>query len=291
MVIAKRLNPGVTAVALDGADATKLRLTISARIADGTQNVTLEYDPPSGAKVRDAAGNDAEGFTGGDALDVSVTPDTTAPTVASARIDGATLTVTFDEPLDESSVPGAPGGFTVTVTRAGSAVSGHTVSAVAVAGAAVTLTLAKGVLADDTVTLAYPENGRAVVARVRFARYRSNRPGWVSWSERRSSIPRSSTSGWLSNAITRSKARDGSSSACREANTPASPGSSSSIHAGNHAGVTSCSRACSWATRHACCSDQSGKFEDSIIYSNTSGARRHRANHVSIARTRSRSLQ
>ena len=44
------------------------------------------------------------------------------------RIDGATLTVTFDEPLDEGSVPAAPGGFIVTVTRSGNTVSGHTVS-------------------------------------------------------------------------------------------------------------------------------------------------------------------
>ena len=58
-------------------------------------------------------------------------------------------------------------------------------------------------------SLGYPENGRAVVARVRFARYRFNRPGWMSSSERRSSMPRSSTSGWLSNASTRSKARNG----------------------------------------------------------------------------------
>ena len=67
------------------------------------------------------------------------------------RIDGATLTVTFDEPLDEGSVPAAPGGFIVTVTRSGNTVSGHTVSGVAVAGPAVTLTLAQGVLAGDAV--------------------------------------------------------------------------------------------------------------------------------------------
>ena len=149
-------GPAVTAVAVDGTDATKLRLTLADRIADGTQNATLEYRPPSsGAKVRDAAGNDAEGFTGGDAVAVSVTPDTTAPMLAAAAVDGARLTLTFDEPLDEASVPAAPGGFTVTVTRDGNAVPGHTVSGIAVSGATVTLTLAKGVLPGDTVTLDY----------------------------------------------------------------------------------------------------------------------------------------
>ena len=149
-------GPAVTAVAVDGTDATKLRLTLADRIADGTQNATLEYRPPSsGAKVRDAAGNDAEGFTGSDAVAVSVTPDTTAPMLAAAAVDGARLTLTFDEPLDEASVPAAPGGFTVTVKRNGNAVPGHTVSGIAVSGATVTLTLAKGVLPGDTVTLDY----------------------------------------------------------------------------------------------------------------------------------------
>ena len=149
-------GPAVTAVAVDGTDATKLRLTLADRIADGTQNATLEYRPPSsGAKIRDAAGNDAEGFTGSDAVAVSVTPDTTAPMLAAAAVDGARLTLTFDEPLDEASVPAAPGGFTVTVTRDGNAVPGHTVSGIAVSGATVTLTLAKGVLPGDTVTLDY----------------------------------------------------------------------------------------------------------------------------------------
>ncbi len=149
-------GPAVTAVAVDGTDATKLRFTLASAIADGTQDVTLEYDPPdSGAKVRDAVGNDVEGFTGNDAPDVSVTPDTTAPEVDRVRIDGATLTVTFDEPLDEGSVPTAPGGFIVTVTHSGNTVAGHTVSRVAVTGPAVTLTLAKGVLAGDAVRLAY----------------------------------------------------------------------------------------------------------------------------------------
>ena len=152
-------GPAVTAVAVDGTDATKLRLTLDSTIADGTQDATLEYRPPSsGAKVSDAAGNDAERFTGSDALAVSVTPDTTVPMLAGKpTVNGTRLTLAFDEPLDEGSVPGAPGGFMVTVIRDGNTVSGHTVTDIAVSGPTVTLTLAKGVLPQDTdtVTLAY----------------------------------------------------------------------------------------------------------------------------------------
>ena len=145
-------GPAVTAVAVDGTDAAKLRLTLASTIADGTQDATLEYRPPSsGAKIRDAAGNDAERFTGNDALAVSVTPDTTAPVLAGKpAVNGTRLTLAFDEPLDEGSVPAAPGGFMVTVTRGGDAVPGHTVTDVAVSGPTVTVTLAKGVLAQGT---------------------------------------------------------------------------------------------------------------------------------------------
>ena len=151
------VRPAVTAVAVDGTDATMVRLTVDAQIPDGTADATLAWSPPgSGAKIRDLAGNEPDAFTAsGDRVAVSVTPDTTAPKLASARVDGAVMTLTFDEPLDRGSVPAAPGGFTVTVTRDGSPVSGHTVNGVGVSGAVVTLALAQGVLPGDTVTLAY----------------------------------------------------------------------------------------------------------------------------------------
>ena len=146
----------MTAVAVSGSETV---LSLASALADGTQNVTLEYAPPdTGAKIRDVAGNDAAAIARADALDVTVTPDTRAPEVSGApTVDGATLTVTFDEALDAASVPAAPGGFTVTVTRDGSTVSGHTVSALSLSstGTVLTLTLAQGVLTGDAVTLAY----------------------------------------------------------------------------------------------------------------------------------------
>ena len=71
---------------------------MAAPVADGTQAVTLEYAPPSGTKVRDAAGNDAKAFprTSADpapALDATVTPDTRAPEVSGVSVEGTALRV------------------------------------------------------------------------------------------------------------------------------------------------------------------------------------------------------
>ena len=149
-------GPNVTAVTVSGSTTV---LSLASAIADGTQSVTLEYAPPdTGAKIRDAAGNDAAAILRTDALDVTVTPDTRAPEVSGApTVDGATLAVTFDEALDAASVPAAPGGFTVTVTRGGSTVSGHTVSDLSLSstGTVLTLTLSQAVRSGDAVTLAY----------------------------------------------------------------------------------------------------------------------------------------
>ena len=149
-------RPAVTAVAVDGTDNTKVRLTIDAAIPDGTQGVTLAWTvPSSGVPIRDVAGNTGVAFSDdADRLAVSVTPDTAVPTLMSATIHGRVLALTFSEPLDEGSVP-ATGQFTITVQRDGNSVAGHTTDAVEVVGAVVTLTLAIGVLPDDTVTVAY----------------------------------------------------------------------------------------------------------------------------------------
>ena len=148
-------GPAVSAVAVSGSTTT---LSLASAIADGTANVKLEYSPLSGAKIRDAAGNDAAAIPRDDALDVTVTPDQRAPEVSGRpTVDGTTLTLTFDEALDTASVPAAPGGFTVAVTRGGSAEPGYTVSALSLSsnGRVLTLTLSQAVRGGDTVTLAY----------------------------------------------------------------------------------------------------------------------------------------
>ena len=84
-------GPAVSAVAVSGPTTT---LSLASAIADGTANVTLEYTPPrSGAKIRDAAGNDAAAIPRADALAVTVTPDQRAPEVSGTpTVDGTTLT-------------------------------------------------------------------------------------------------------------------------------------------------------------------------------------------------------
>ena len=155
-------GPAVSAVAVSGATTT---LSLASAIADGTANVTLEYTPPrSGAKIRDAAGNDAAAIPSDDALAVTVTPDQRAPEVSGTpMVDGTTLTVTFDEALDTASVPSGSSVFTVTVTRDGSAEPGYTVTALSLSsnGTVLTLTLSQAVRGGDTVTLAYvqPSSG------------------------------------------------------------------------------------------------------------------------------------
>ena len=159
--IGSAAGPAVDAVAVAGATAT---LTLASAIADGTQDATLEYTPPGTDPIRDAAGNEALAFprTGADpadALEVTVTPDTRAPELAGTpTVDGATLVATFDEALDPDSIPDAPGGFTVTVTRGpgNTVVPGHAVSGIAVSERTVTLTLMLPVRRGrDTVTLDY----------------------------------------------------------------------------------------------------------------------------------------
>ena len=84
--------------------------------------------------------------------EASATPtgaDLTPPTLVRAAVDGTTVTLTYNEPLDEDSTPPASA-FTAT---AGS--STLTVSAVSVSGRTVALTIAPAVRADDAVELTY----------------------------------------------------------------------------------------------------------------------------------------
>ena len=71
------------------------------------------------------------------------------PALASAAVNGAALTLTYGEALDESSTP-ATDAFTVTVAG-----SGRTVTHVLVSGKVVTLTLASAVAHGETVTVSY----------------------------------------------------------------------------------------------------------------------------------------
>ena len=75
--------------------------------------------------------------------------EATAPGLAAAAVDGALLTLTYDETLDVDSVPGA-GAFTVSVGG-----DARGVDAVSVTDSTVTLTLALAVTARDGVLVSY----------------------------------------------------------------------------------------------------------------------------------------
>ena len=134
----------VTAVAFHDTDATKVALTLSPAVGHGESGITVGYTEPTGAgthPLADAAGNKVETFSGQTVT--NDTPDMTAPTLSTAAVDGATLTLTYDEALDTASEP-ASSAFTVKV--GGTGVSLAASGAVDIDGKAVTLTLASAVL-------------------------------------------------------------------------------------------------------------------------------------------------
>ena len=129
-------------------------------IGDGT--TTFELD--SNDRIRTAAhrididrSHTAPGTLSSHKVDGSQSADSTAPALV-AQPDGATvftdqLTLTYDEALDEGSVPAA-GAYEVTATNGG-VTTPLPVSAVAVDGNEVTLTLATPAVFGQTVTLTY----------------------------------------------------------------------------------------------------------------------------------------
>ena len=96
------------------------------------------------------------GGTGGGAGGGSIPPDTIAPVLQSAEVSGSTLTLTYAEFLDGSSVPAA-GDFAVSVNG-----SAATVSNVTVSGTTLVLTLPASVSAGDTVTVSYTKGTNPV---------------------------------------------------------------------------------------------------------------------------------
>jgi len=140
----------VNAVNVDGATVT---LTLASAVAQG-QTVTLDYTAPGSSPVQDTAGNQATALSG---QTVTVAVDATAPTLSSATVSGAALTLTYDEALNGAANPAASA---YTVTAGGSPVA---VNAVNVDGATVTLTLATAVTRGQTVTLGYTVPGTAPV--------------------------------------------------------------------------------------------------------------------------------
>ncbi|HEX3224465.1 MAG TPA: invasin domain 3-containing protein [Gaiellaceae bacterium] len=118
---------------------------------DNSQVVRVAYTQPSSAgdRMRDLAapsGNETASF-GPEAV-TNNTPDAVAPSVTSTSVNGATLTIVFDEaPAGAAPDPSA---FTISVGA-----TGRVVTNVSMSGNIVTLTLASPVSSADTVNLSY----------------------------------------------------------------------------------------------------------------------------------------
>ena len=125
-------------------------LTLAAAVSAG-QRVTVTYtgDTPNSRRLGNTVSHAPD-------LDdhevINITGDGTAPTLARATVDGDTLTLTWDEPLDLASKPAASA-FTVKVASA--TVTLAATDPVEVTGRSVTLTLAAAVSAGQSVTVSY----------------------------------------------------------------------------------------------------------------------------------------
>ena len=94
--------------------------------------------------------------------EATATPrETTPPELATATVDGTTLTLTYDEALDENSEPSSDA-FSVTAGGAGRAIDGVSEKA-----DTVTLTLASAVTAEETVTVSYAAPADTAAPRIR----------------------------------------------------------------------------------------------------------------------------
>ena len=134
-----------------GADAGAFALTAGGVLAfqaapdfEAPDDADTDGDYEVTVRVSDGA-NAAEAALTVRLVDV----DDTAPELTDATVTGAALTLTFDEALDDASVPPADA-FTVAVGG-----TARDVDLVTLSGSAVALTLAAPVAADATVTVGY----------------------------------------------------------------------------------------------------------------------------------------
>ena len=142
----------VPAVAITGAGVV---LTLAPPVEHGDA-VVLTYTVPTGdgaSPIRDLLGEIAPDIRF--RLVENQTPDTTPPELSNASVDGVTLTLTYNETLNDNPAPAASG-FTINVTDSVTGMKPTaTVTGVVVSGQTVTLTLDYEVRYADTVTIVY----------------------------------------------------------------------------------------------------------------------------------------
>ncbi|WP_419857168.1 SwmB domain-containing protein [Candidatus Palauibacter irciniicola] len=110
---ARSINGTTAAVTISGATASA---TLAVAVAAG-EEVRVSYFKPSSNPLRDSGGNEVSNFSAQPVR--NGTGDTTAPEIESMVANGTTVTFTFSEAMDRSSVPTGTGGFTSNVSRIG----------------------------------------------------------------------------------------------------------------------------------------------------------------------------
>ena len=144
----------------ESSDSWDTPAEVSETTVTGTSHTVTGLTDGVGYTFRVFAVNSAGDGSASD--DASGTPrETTAPTVSSATVDGATLTLTFSEGLTETPLP-AVTTFTVNVgdNRRG-------VDSVGISGSTVTLTLASAATSTDAVSAGYTVPSDAAAARLK----------------------------------------------------------------------------------------------------------------------------
>ena len=141
----------VTGVNVVGAT---VELTLSPAVDYGETGVTVSYTNPGTNPIEDLAGNDAANLINEHVENDTPDPDQSGPVLQSRGVNGAALTLTYDEDLDSTSVPDGSA-YTVTVNGSDRAVE----STVSVGGKVVSLTLSTAVVYGDVVTVAYSVPG------------------------------------------------------------------------------------------------------------------------------------
>ena len=144
----------------ESSDSWDTPAEVSETTVTGTSHTVTGLTDGVGYTFRVFAVNSAGDSSASD--DASGTPrETTAPTVSSATVEGATLTLTFSEGLTETPLPA------VTTFTANVGDNRRGVDSVAISGSTVTLTLASAATSTDAVTVGYTVPSDAAAARLK----------------------------------------------------------------------------------------------------------------------------
>jgi Bacterial Ig domain/Putative flagellar system-associated repeat/Putative peptidoglycan binding domain len=150
----------ITATASDDVGVTGMQFQIKTQEGDSFEDLQAEdtsspfsivWDPSGyvgGIYFFRAFARDAAMNVSSESFPISVTIDHTSPTISTAVINGNTITITYNEALNPSSVPD-PGNFVVSGTAS------LTVTDVSVVGSTVTLTTESPAIYGDVYVLAY----------------------------------------------------------------------------------------------------------------------------------------